>query len=136
MAKILVVYDSRSGNTEALASAVAKGAESTGDVEVTVKKAEQTKPTDLLAADGIIMGSPTYFGQMSAKLKFLIDQSVQVHKQLEGKVGGRLHKQRRNRFRSRNHPALYSELNVDSWDDRAGQSRRCPLRGCSYGCAQ
>ena len=88
MAKILVVYDSRSGNTEALALAVAKGAESSGNVEVTVKKAEQTKPADLLVADGIIMGSPTYFGQMSAKLKSLIDQSVQVHKQLEGKVGG------------------------------------------------
>ncbi len=88
MAKILVVYDSRSGNTEALALAVAKGAEATGDVEVTVKKVEQTKPADLLAADGIIMGSPTYFGQMSAKLKALIDQSVQVHKQLGGKVGG------------------------------------------------
>jgi NAD(P)H dehydrogenase (quinone) len=88
MAKILVVYDSMSGNTEALALAVAKGAEATNDVEVTVKKAEQTKPADLLAADGIIMGSPTYFGQMSAKLKALIDQSVQVHKQLGGKVGG------------------------------------------------
>jgi NAD(P)H dehydrogenase (quinone) len=34
------------------------------------------------------MGSPTYFGQMSAKLKALIDQSEQVHKQLGGKVGG------------------------------------------------
>jgi NAD(P)H dehydrogenase (quinone) len=88
MLKILVVYDSRSGNTEALALAVAKGAEATDDVEVTVKKTEQTKPADLLAADGIIMGSPTYFGQMSAKLKALIDQSVQVHKQLGGKVGG------------------------------------------------
>ena len=88
MAKILVVYDSKSGNTEALALAVAKGAESSGNVEVTVKKVEQTKPSDFLAADGIIMGSPTYFGQMSAKLKALIDQSIQVHKQLVGKVGG------------------------------------------------
>jgi NAD(P)H dehydrogenase (quinone) len=61
MAKILVVYDSRSGNTEALALAVAKGAESSGNVEVTVKKTEQTKPSDLLAADGIIMGIPDLF---------------------------------------------------------------------------
>jgi NAD(P)H dehydrogenase (quinone) len=88
MPKILVVYDSRSGNTKALALAVAKGAESSGNVEVIVKKTEQTKPSDFLAADGIIMGSPTYFGQMSAKLKTLIDQSIQVHKQLVGKVGG------------------------------------------------
>jgi len=53
-----------------------------------VKKAEETKNNDLLAADGIIMGSPTYFGQMSAKLKAVIDESVKIHKDLTGKVGG------------------------------------------------
>jgi len=88
MAKILVVYDSNSGNTEKMALAGAKGAEEEGDLEVTVKKAAETKPGDLLAANGIIMAAPTYFGQMSAKLKALIDQSEQVHKQLGGKVGG------------------------------------------------
>jgi NAD(P)H dehydrogenase (quinone) len=88
MAKILVIYDSNSGNTEKMALAVAKGAKAEGDLEVTMKKASETKPSDLLAANGIIMGSPTYFGQMSAKLKAVIDQSEQVHKQLGGKVGG------------------------------------------------
>jgi NAD(P)H dehydrogenase (quinone) len=88
MPKILVVFDSKSGNTETMAFAVAKGAEKADDLEVTVKRAEQTTNSDLLAADGIIMGSPTYFGQMSAKLKALIDESVQVHTQLTGKVGG------------------------------------------------
>jgi NAD(P)H dehydrogenase (quinone) len=87
MAKVLVVYDSRSGNTENMALSVAKGAEQVGDIEVTVKKAEQTTPDDLLAADGIIMGSPTYYGQMSAKLKALLDASIKVHKKLTGKVG-------------------------------------------------
>jgi NAD(P)H dehydrogenase (quinone) len=86
--KILVVYDSKSGSTEIMASAVAKGAKQAGDLEVTVKKAEETKNSDLLAADGIFMGSPTYFGQMSAKLKALINQSVKVHEKLTGKVGG------------------------------------------------
>jgi len=87
MAKVLIVYDSKTGNTETMALAVAKGAERVSGTEVTVKKAEQTKIDDLLAADGIIMGSPTYFGQMSAKLKALIDESVKVHKKLTGKVG-------------------------------------------------
>lgn len=86
--KILVVFDSKSCNTEAMALAVAKGAEKAGKVEVNVKRAEQTTNSDLLAADGIIIGSPTYFGQMSAKLKKLIDDSVQIHKQMTGKVGG------------------------------------------------
>jgi NAD(P)H dehydrogenase (quinone) len=85
--KILVVYDSKTGNTETMALAVAKGAEKTG-LEVTVKKVDETKPEDLLAADGIILGSPVYFGQMTAKLKKLIDQSVSVFQKLDGKVGG------------------------------------------------
>ena len=87
MVKVLVVYDSKGGNTEKMALAVAKGAEQAGGVEVMVKKAEQTSPDDLLGADAIIMGSPTYFGQMSAKLKALIDESTKVHKKLGGKVG-------------------------------------------------
>jgi len=34
------------------------------------------------------MGSPTYYGLMSAKLKAFIDQSVGVNGKLAGKVGG------------------------------------------------
>jgi NAD(P)H dehydrogenase (quinone) len=87
MLKVLIVYDSKSGNTETMALAVAKGAEQISGIEVLVKKAEQTKLEDLLAADGIIMGSPTYFGQMSAELKSLIDESFKIHEKLSGKVG-------------------------------------------------
>jgi len=87
MAKILIVYDSKTGHTEKMAFAVAEGAKQIGGVEVVVKKADQTSVKDLLNADGIIMGSPTYYGQMSAKLKALIDESVKIHGKLEGKVG-------------------------------------------------
>ncbi|NWF86579.1 NAD(P)H-dependent oxidoreductase [Candidatus Bathyarchaeota archaeon] len=87
MAKILVVYYSKSGNTEKMAFAIGEGAKQVKGVEVAVKKAEQTSLDDLLSADGIIMGAPTYYGQMSAKLKALIDESVQIHGKLEGKVG-------------------------------------------------
>jgi len=87
MAKILIVYDSRTGNTEKMAFAVAEGARQVKSVEVIVKKVDQTNLDDLLEADGIIMGSPTYYGQMSAKLKALIDESVKIHGKLEGKVG-------------------------------------------------
>jgi NAD(P)H dehydrogenase (quinone) len=87
LVKVLVVYDSKTGNTEKLAFAVAKGAEQVSDVAVAVKKVEHISPDDLLAADAVVMGSPTYFGQMSAKLKALIDESIKVHKKLGGKVG-------------------------------------------------
>jgi NAD(P)H dehydrogenase (quinone) len=87
MAKILVVYDSRSGHTEKMAFAVAEGAKQISRVEVVVKKVDRTSVEDLLSTDGIIMGSPTYYGQMSTKLKALIDESVEIHGKLEGKVG-------------------------------------------------
>jgi NAD(P)H dehydrogenase (quinone) len=87
MAKILVTYDSRSGNTEKMAFAVAEGAKQIKGVNVVVKKADQTSLEDMLEVDGIIMGSPVYYGQMSAKLKALIDKSVKIHGKLEGKVG-------------------------------------------------
>jgi len=87
MAKVLVVYDSKTGHTEKMAFAVAKGAKLIDGVTVAVKKVDETTLEDLLHTDGIIMGSPTYYGQMSAKLKALIDSSVKIHGKLEGKVG-------------------------------------------------
>ncbi len=87
MASVLIVYDSGTGNTEKMAFTVAQGARQVAGVSVEVKKSEQATLEDLLNADGIIMGSPTYYGQMSAKLKALIDKSVEIHGKLEGKVG-------------------------------------------------
>ncbi|MGC8939083.1 MAG: flavodoxin family protein [Candidatus Bathyarchaeia archaeon] len=87
MAKVLVVYDSQTGNTEKMAFAVAEGVKQIEGVEAVVKKVNQTGLNDLLEADGIIIGSPTYYGQMSARIKALIDKSVKIHGKLEGKVG-------------------------------------------------
>jgi NAD(P)H dehydrogenase (quinone) len=70
-----------------MALAVAEGAKQVDGVDVNVKKVDQTSLEDLLSADGIIMGSPTYYGQMSAKLKALFDESEKIHGKLEGKVG-------------------------------------------------
>lgn len=87
MAKVLIIYYSGTGNTEEMAEMVKKGAE-TEKVEVEVKKVEQTNLDDLLEADGIIIGSPTYYGTLAAPIKKLIDESVAYHGQLAGKVGG------------------------------------------------
>ena len=86
MAEILVVYYSRTGHTEQMAGLIAEGIREEG-VEVVVKRAEDTSLDDLEAADGIVMGSPTYYGVMAAELKALIDRSVERHGKLEGKVG-------------------------------------------------
>jgi NAD(P)H dehydrogenase (quinone) len=86
MAKVLVVYYSRSGNTEKMAKLIAEHIRNHG-VEVTLTKVQDTKPEDLKAADGIIIGSPTYYGSMAAEIKALLDESVKLHGRLDGKVG-------------------------------------------------
>jgi len=84
--KILVVYDSKTGHTEKMALSVARGAEAAG-AKVMVKRAEAVKMQELLDVDGIVMGSPTYFGQMSSRLKHIIDDSIELHTRMTGKVG-------------------------------------------------
>jgi NAD(P)H dehydrogenase (quinone) len=87
MKKILIVYDSRTGNTEKMAFAVADGIKKVDTASATVKKVDETDLEDLLEADGIIVGSPTYYGLMSARVKELFDRSVEIHGKLTGKVG-------------------------------------------------
>nr|MDO8132694.1 NAD(P)H-dependent oxidoreductase [Candidatus Njordarchaeum guaymaensis] len=87
MPRILVVYDSQTGNTEKMAQAVGEGIGKVTGVDSEIKKVDRTSLDDLVGADGIVMGSPTYYGQMSAKLKALIDSSEKIHGKLEGKVG-------------------------------------------------
>lgn len=87
MPKVGVVYYSRTGNTEKMARAVCEGVKSEG-VEVELKKVEETKLEDLLSWDGIIVGSPCYYGLPAAPIKDLFDRSVKYHGRLDGKVGG------------------------------------------------
>lgn len=88
MAKILIVYYSKTGNTEKMAKIVGKGAEKEGGVDIELKPVEKTTVEDLLKAEGILIGSPTYYGTISWHIKKLLDESVKYHGRLEGKVGG------------------------------------------------
>ena len=75
MPRIIIIYYSKTGNTEKMAQAVEAGVKSEG-VEVVTKPVNKATVEDMLAADGIIIGSPTYFGTMAAEIKALIDKSV------------------------------------------------------------
>ena len=88
MPKVLIIYYSRTGNTQKMAEIVAEGAREVADTEVDVRPVDGCSVEDMLGADAIIMGSPVYYGSMAAELKKLIDDSVSHHGQLTGKVGG------------------------------------------------
>jgi NAD(P)H dehydrogenase (quinone) len=85
--KVLIVYDSKSGNTEAMAHAVSEGVENEG-IDAEVKRVDEASIDDLPMVDGVILGSPVYYGLPTAKMKQYIDESVKYHGKLDGKVGG------------------------------------------------
>jgi NAD(P)H dehydrogenase (quinone) len=93
-AEILVVYYSRYGNTARLARQVCRGIESVPGATAKLRSvppvsAESERPQravpedgapwasldDLAACDGLIVGSPTRFGNMAAPLKYFLDQT-------------------------------------------------------------
>jgi NAD(P)H dehydrogenase (quinone) len=86
MPKILIIYYSRSGNTKKMAELIGEGVKKEG-LKAQVKDVSEIKPVDLLEYEGIIIGSPTYYGTMSAEIKRLLDDSVVFHGKLDGKIG-------------------------------------------------
>jgi len=95
MTEILVLYYSRYGSTANLAAQVARGINSVADANARVRTVpavsaetetvgdavpEQGPPyashADLRECDGLILGSPTRFGNMAAALKYFLDGSA------------------------------------------------------------
>jgi NAD(P)H dehydrogenase (quinone) len=87
MAKGMVVYYSRSGNTKEMAEIIAKAMNDAG-LKTECKSVEKVKADDLPGYDAIVIGSPTYYGQMASPIKKLVDDLVSRHGDLNGKVGG------------------------------------------------
>ena len=90
MRQMAVVYHSGHGRTEFFAEHVVEGARNVVGVEVTLLKAEDlvTSPGQLSAFDGIIWGSPTYFGGVSGPFKSFMDSTSPIFREQELK--GRL----------------------------------------------
>lgn len=85
MAKILVVYHSRTGNTKAMAEAVCEGAKGVPGTDVSLKLAGETSVDDLVGADGLAFGSPEYFGYMAGMVKDLFDRAFMSRDKVSGK---------------------------------------------------
>jgi NAD(P)H dehydrogenase (quinone) len=108
-AKLLVLYHSSYGHTETLAYAIAHGVRAVEDIRVTVKRVPELMPDDVMASagmkveqpapiaepgeladyDGIIIGTPTRFGNMSSQMRYFLDQTgpLWAAGALIGKVG-------------------------------------------------
>jgi len=98
MAKAIVIYYSRTGNTKEMAEIIAK-AMNEADLQTECKSVSDVEAQDLLNYDAIVIGSPTYYGHMAGPIgsptyyghmagpiKQLFDDSVAFHGKLDGKV--------------------------------------------------
>ena len=85
MKHLLIVYHSKTGNTQALAEAVARGATDAevNQVEVRVLRAFAAGPKDLLWADALLLGTPENFGYLSGAVKDFLDRTFY---EVEGKL--------------------------------------------------
>lgn len=91
---ILVLYYSRHGSVKQMAQHIARGIESSADMEARIRTVPPVSPTseavsppvpesgapyvtleDLKYCAGLALGSPTRFGNMAAPLKYFIDQA-------------------------------------------------------------
>ncbi len=109
MTEILVVYYSRQGATAELARQAARGVAMVGGCTATLRtvppvSAENERPVkavpdtgapfatldDLRRCDGLLLGSPTRFGNMAAPLKYFLDgtSSLWLDGSLSGKPAG------------------------------------------------
>jgi NAD(P)H dehydrogenase (quinone) len=85
--QVLVLYHSKTGNTEKLAQAVVEGVKEIKDVNALLKSVSEVTEDDFVKSTGIIAGSPVYFGTMSHELKTIFDKFVPIRKKMEGKIG-------------------------------------------------
>jgi len=83
--KILIMYDSRTGNTEKLAEVVAEGAKRISGVTVELKAVEAVTPEDVIDADGYAVGSPSHFSIMSGKILALLTDLYSIRHKMAGK---------------------------------------------------
>lgn len=87
MNRILVLYDSRTGNTAQMARLVAEGAAAIAHTEVRLRSVDEATPQDVYWCDGLAVGSPTNMGLLSWKMKRFWDEVMNEHwMKLDGKI--------------------------------------------------
>ena len=76
--RICIVYYSQGGRTRSLAEAVVAGVELIDGATALLCSAEQADAATLLAADGLVIASPEYFGYMAGGIKAVFDRSYET----------------------------------------------------------
>ena len=84
---VLIAYDSKTGNTLAMAQAVAEGAENIPGVQVVLKSVDEVQTEDLLLASAIIVGSPVYNANVTPEVQAFLTSWPFEGMPLKDKIG-------------------------------------------------
>jgi NAD(P)H dehydrogenase (quinone) len=88
MGKILILYDSTTGNTKAMAEEIAKGATISENIKIRLLSVDSASHKDVIWCDGLAVGAPTQMGILSWKMKKFWDDEMQDQwGKLDGKIG-------------------------------------------------
>ena len=87
MNRILILFDSNTGNVAQMAQLVGEGARRIPETEVRVLSVDEAKADDVLWCDGLAVGSPTNMGLLSWKMKRFWDETMMPHwMDVDGKI--------------------------------------------------
>lgn len=78
MTTILVLFHSQGGNNRKMAEAVSEGVDSIEGARALLRDAFDATLDELLQCDGIVIGSPEYFGYMSGAVKDFFDRTYEA----------------------------------------------------------
>ncbi|MDY6964635.1 MAG: flavodoxin domain-containing protein [Halobacteriota archaeon] len=84
MGKVIIIYETRSGNTKKIEQAIEEGLIEKG-AEVVSKKIKDVDTEELASFDAVVLGSPTYHHDLIPAMKKFLFRLEQVG--LKGKVG-------------------------------------------------
>ena len=85
MPRVLILYYSRTGNTQKMAEAVAAGARDIPELNVELQY--YATPEELASFDAIVVGVPTYHHDMANDIKKLFEEAAVKSIDLNDKIG-------------------------------------------------
>ena len=84
MAKVAIIFDSATHNTEIMAKAIAEGIRSEG-LDIRLTHVHEARIEDIEGIDGLVLGSGTYHHEIMPALEVFIDRAKNID--LKGKTG-------------------------------------------------
>ena len=84
MARAIIIYESKYGNTRLVAEKIAEGIRQASGVEAEVRELKEVNPEGLTEFDAIVIGSPNHMGNATRSIRKFIDELGKI--KLRGKL--------------------------------------------------